>query len=152
MHRIRFPIPARVSERAQRRIVCDVATRCWLWTGSVNTSGYGIITFPYEGRVHGGLVHRVMWEARYGSVPDELDHICRVRLCCNPAHLQETTRRSNNLGSNSISSRNARKTVCVNGHPFTPDNTYRVPTGGRGCRACGAARARSYYWRKKKSA
>lgn len=31
---------------------------------------------------------------------------------------------------------NATKTRCVNGHPFTPENTYERPSGGRTCRIC----------------
>lgn len=31
---------------------------------------------------------------------------------------------------------NTFKTHCVNGHEFTPENTYERPTGGRDCRAC----------------
>lgn len=36
------------------------------------------------------------------------------------------------------------KTHCINGHEFTPENTYRRPdTGHRMCRACGRERKRS---------
>ncbi len=30
----------------------------------------------------------------------------------------------------------AKQTQCKNGHEFTPENTYRPPSGGRSCRAC----------------
>jgi len=31
---------------------------------------------------------------------------------------------------------NQKKTACVNGHAFTPENTYVDPHGHRGCKSC----------------
>jgi hypothetical protein len=44
-------------------------------------------------------------------------------------------------GKSFPSSRNAgkRKTHCVNGHEFTPENTYVDPNGKRNCRKCRSA-------------
>jgi hypothetical protein len=68
-------------------------TPCWIWTLGTNSAGYGM------SRGAGGsrLAHRVLWEVEHGPVPEglELDHLCRVRLCVNPAHLEAVTRAIN---------------------------------------------------------
>lgn len=42
----------------------------------------------------------------------------------------------------------ARKNVCRNGHGYTPDNTYRDPSGNRVCRRCNRAAVARYKARK----
>lgn len=73
---------------------------CWLWSGEINSSGYGRIS---QGNNHCGarvryLAHRVSYELHKGAIPKgmDLDHLCRVRLCVNPAHLEPVTRSENN--------------------------------------------------------
>ena len=81
---------------------------CWLWIGSKNTHGYGQIT------VGGRCRHafRIAYELRYGPVAKghEVDHICRVRACVNPDHLQEVTKKENaeNRGPNRTNTSGAR--------------------------------------------
>jgi hypothetical protein len=59
---------------------------CWEWKGARNRSGYGFLHF--RGKSQGA--HRVAYELTHGKIPEgiELDHLCRNRLCCNPAHLE----------------------------------------------------------------
>jgi hypothetical protein len=73
-----------------------------------------------------------------GPIPEGLtiDHLCRVRHCVNPAHLEAVSERVNILRGNGAGARNARKTHCVKGHAFTPDNLYRDYQGYRRCRRC----------------
>lgn len=65
---------------------------CWLWTGSVQSSGYG----SWGGQ--GKLAHRLAYEDLVGPVPHGLvlDHLCHVRLCVNPDHLNPVTIAVNN--------------------------------------------------------
>lgn len=121
---------------------------CWLWTGVIQAGGYG--RFRTQNRGH--MAHRWLYEQLVGPIPEgmQLDHLCRVRNCVRPDHLEPVTPRENTLRSNATSAVNARKDVCVNGHPFTPENTYWRPTGGRTCRECGRARWRK--WNAKRSA
>lgn len=111
---------------------------CWEWTGCTNGLGYGQVSVDKKMR----YVHRVAYELLVGPlVPGmEIDHLCRVRGCLNPEHLEPVTHRQNTLRGDTVTAANARKTHCVNGHAFTPENTYTTPvTGWRRCRACRAA-------------
>lgn len=65
---------------------------CWQWQGRLNAGGYG--TLHIDGC---NLAHRWHWQNINGPVPDglDLDHLCRNRACCNPAHLEPVTRRTN---------------------------------------------------------
>jgi hypothetical protein len=68
----------------------DKTDTCWLWTAGVNASGYGLF---HTGRRPNGskiaaLAHRVAYQAEYGPTDSQLDHICEVRLCVRPDHLQ----------------------------------------------------------------
>jgi hypothetical protein len=66
---------------------------CWLWKGCRNSSGYGFVHF--KGKSQGA--HRVAYELTHGAIPEgaELDHLCRNRPCCNPAHLEPITHDEN---------------------------------------------------------
>ena len=113
----------------------DRTATCWLWTGAKSTGGYGRIY--WSGKLL--QAHRVVYELERGPIPDglELDHLCRVRSCVNPDHLEPVTSRENLLRGVGASAANARRTACENGHEFTPENTYRW-RGTRGCKTCRA--------------
>lgn len=107
---------------------------CWLWTASIGSHGYGQIGWQVgEGRNTMVLAHRVAWWLAHGPIPDGLtvDHRCRVRRCCNPAHLRLLTN-VENARDNGM----ARRTHCPHGHEYTPENTRRDRHGHRFCRAC----------------
>jgi hypothetical protein len=65
-----------------------------------------------------------------------LDHLCRVRSCVNPAHLEPVPHRENVLRGVSSSALAARRNTCANGHPYTADNTRISKDGARQCRQC----------------
>lgn len=62
---------------------------CWLWIGSLTYDGYGI--FRENNRRTGA--HRFSYEYNVGPIPDglQIDHLCRVRNCVNPDHLEPVT-------------------------------------------------------------
>ena len=66
---------------------------CWLWTGCTNRGGYGLTKF--RGRTTGA--HRAVYRLLVGPIPEglDLDHLCSVRLCVNPAHLEPVTHAEN---------------------------------------------------------
>lgn len=115
---MRTPILARVFRRVRR----DEVTGCWLWTGCVLPAGHGQIREAEPRRTR--LVHRVVYEALVGPVPEglELDHLCRRPACVNPAHLEPVTHRENILRGEAPSAQLARRTTCHRGHPLTGAN------------------------------
>lgn len=123
--------------------VVEADSGCWLWTGFADGGGYGRFT-PFHG-MSPALAHRFAYEYVVGKIPEgrQIDHLCRNRLCVNPAHLEPVTARENTLRGETVSARNARKKRCVNGHAFDDENTYRRPTGGRGCKECSRERVRA---------
>lgn len=68
-------------------------TGCWLWLRCVNHHGYGSLGFG--GKTY--LAHRFSYEKFNGPIPAgyEIDHLCRVRCCVNPQHLEAVTNREN---------------------------------------------------------
>lgn len=63
----------------------DSKTGCWFYMGALNTAGYGLL--------RGKLVHRVVYGKMVSPIDREttIDHLCRNRVCCNPAHLEEVS-------------------------------------------------------------
>jgi hypothetical protein len=119
---------------------------CWLWTGYTFRGGYAGI--QWNGKT--SLAHRVAYESLIGKIPDGLhtDHLCRIRHCVNPSHLEPVTCAENLLRGDTLNARNANKTHCLNGHPFSHGNTYVTRDGKRQCRECGRRRVREYKARK----
>lgn len=106
---------------------------CWIWQRRL-TRGYGYTDIKKRAT----YVHRVSYEAFVGPIPEglSLDHLCRVKACCNPAHLEPVTHLENMLrhyhGWHRVNVRH-----CGKGHEFTPENTYESPSKGwRSCKAC----------------
>lgn len=134
---------ADLSERITRRLTID-ESGCWVWGGCC-TRGYGVITVgsTKDNSRRTRRVHRLVYELLVGPIPAglELDHLCRVRGCANPAHLEAVTHRENVLRGEGLPARNAVKTHCPQGHRYTADNTYLTCRGGRMCRTCSKARA-----------
>lgn len=111
---------------------------CWLWTGSTNKDGYGSYCVG-GGRTQ--LAHRVSVLLTQGSLTEglEIDHLCGVRACVRPDHLEEVDRRTNVLRSNNPAAVNARKDACPEGHPYDAQDA----DGRRRCSACRRERDRA---------
>jgi hypothetical protein len=107
---------------------------CWIYSGALNQSGYGVAR--YQGRMT--VVHRLAYQELVGPIPEglELDHLCRVRNCVNPAHLEPVTHAENTLRGIGPTAQNARRTECLQGHPLMGPNLYLRPDGRRECRTC----------------
>lgn len=112
---------------------------CWLWTGYTDPHGYGRINMVRNGLRRPFLAHRVAFEDLVGPIEDEtLDHLCRVRNCVNPEHVEPISLVGNILRGESEPARNRRKTACKAGHKLTGDNVYwrKDRPGHRHCKTC----------------
>lgn len=127
--------------RFWERVALHDDDQCWLWTATCSPSGYGRFCANYKETP----AHRFSYERLVGPIPDGLviDHLCRVRNCVNPRHMEPVT-----LGENSRRGDNAnrRKTHCPRGHAYAEHGeTNRQVSGGphRFCRLCYQARKRA---------
>ena len=131
-----------VEERLDEKISEIPEAGCWIWTACLNQSGYGV-TYV-EGRTR--LAHIAVFELHRGPVPRglQLDHLCRVRSCVNPWHLEPVSQRENirrqrpPIGDAllALGRRERSKTSCPRGHAYDEANTRICPDGSRVCRAC----------------
>jgi hypothetical protein len=118
---------------------------CWLYAGSVLSTGYGRIRFTdaATGKVVCYRAHRVMYENMVGSIPLglSLDHLCCVKSCVNPDHLEPVTNR--------VNIRRAMAKVipgelCKNGHMITTKNMMFTGKTRLRCRQCNIDYLRAY--------
>lgn len=111
---------------------------CWLWQGCLNTGGYG--QMKDNGKFI--LVHRYSYERDVGPIPEglTLDHLCSVRHCVNPTHLEPVTK-----GENSRRGivKRGLKSHCVNGHDLSINRRAPRP-GVFWCLACNREKQRIY--------
>lgn len=130
----------------------------WLWTGYVLPNGYGG-GLRVNGRQE--YAHRAAYILFKGPLDPGhnlvIDHLCRVRHCANPDHLElvthtENLRRGN--GSFAVALSNRRRgeamTTCRQGHEYTAENTKYEPRKGnrRPSRRCVACQKAGYQRRK----
>jgi len=131
-----------LADHIREKIAPFPETGCWLWTGSHDKDGYGRAYFQKKMK----MAHRVCYEFFIGPIPKdkELDHVCRVRCCVNPSHLEPVTHAENMRRSDINTQRVVRsnkerakaRTHCPQGHPYSGANLY-IPAGGeRRCRIC----------------
>jgi hypothetical protein len=111
---------------------------CLIWTGAVQTKGYGSVSI--DGRSE--LAHRASYRLNVGPIPDgrQIDHVktrgCRSRLCINPTHLEPVTNRENTNRTG-----HGSEERCKRGHLLSGSN-LRVKSRGpgrtpvRNCWAC----------------
>ncbi|GAA0766001.1 HNH endonuclease signature motif containing protein [Brevundimonas olei] len=137
--------------RLMKKVDVDTATGCWIWTGSTTPGGYGSIGLGSltDGTRRLHPAHRVAYEIFVGPIERgyQLDHLCRVRACVNPNHLQPVTQ-AENIRRGEGGAFWAAKTHCPSGHPYSPENT-RIYRGRRLCRECALNSQRARYWRDK---
>ncbi len=118
---------------------------CWLWTAALWGGGYGAFSIRIGGKSFPHNAHRLSYGMLVGPIPHGLvlDHLCRVRHCVNPAHLDPVTDRINILRGVSPYARKARQAACLAGHPFDEANTYVNRNGTRHCLVCRGIRRRA---------
>lgn len=147
-----------LSERFAKKIEVITESGCWIWMGALSSNGYGNVHMRPIGNV---VAHRIVYQEVRGFIPDglDLDHLCRVRCCVNPYHLEPVSR-FENLRRGGVIDRlldNAKNmhavTHCKRGHEMTPENSYTYPNGKhRQCRTCMREYQRNWIVSRKKAA
>lgn len=114
---------------------------CWLW-GSGAMHGYSGIKLDKELSELLGVkqttAHRVMYVLKNGAISSDLviDHLCGIRNCVNPDHLEAVPQAVNvSRAPTAVATLNAQKTCCPQGHEYTSENTT-LSSGRRKCRTC----------------
>lgn len=91
-----------LSEADQQRFWkwVDKTDECWLCLRAPAGGGYTQMRIGGRGGKMVGC-HRIAYELLVGPIPDgmELDHLCMVRNCVNPAHLEPVDRSTQMLRS-----------------------------------------------------
>ncbi len=104
---------------------------CWIWVAQISPKGYGRY-WDGEKRIQ-VQAHRFSYEFFHGPIPSRLqiDHLCRVRECVNPDHLEPVTPFENmRRGQHGV-----LKTHCAQGHLLVEPN-LRLVGNRKYCRAC----------------
>lgn len=127
----------------------DAEGLCWIWTGRRRATGYGSFTDRRGGTTH--AAHRFAYELLVGPIPDgmELDHLCRVRPCVNPDHVEVVTPAENKRRGFGVNRTARERTHCPQGHPYSDDNIVRTVKGWRRCRRCRTEQSERAYARRK---
>lgn len=128
--------------RLWEKTIIDPSSGCWVWTGLRNKKGYGSLS--WRGKTIS--VHRASYFIFKGDIPEgmHIDHVrawgCTSTSCWNPAHLEAVTPAENTRRERLT---RAKKTHCLNGHPYDNENT-EIYSGRRRCKACNRAQAAAY--------
>jgi HNH endonuclease len=125
----------------RNRIYIEPNTGCWLWLGWCDEQGYGRLT-KHKPKHTSVLAHRLIWEHLIGPAPEQVHHRCLTKSCCNPSHLEATTRLDHKK-------QHHRSRTCNRGHDLTLPGATLGPASHHGCRICFNARARQRYWKAK---
>lgn len=103
---------------------------CWIWQGYIQSNGYGF--YRHE---ETSWAHRASYLILRGPIPEGLtiDHLCRVKACVNPDHLEAVT--------NQVNVQRAKPwTKCATYHPTEPSRWSNRGDGRRLCLECGRVR------------
>ena len=118
-------------------------TACWLWKGSINKNGYG--KFCLAGR--STLAHRASYIIFVSSIPEGLvlDHLCQIKNCVNPDHLEPITQQENIRRAKAgyinlkplgvIFPPRIVKPYCAYGHRLNKENILRI-NQRKVCKTC----------------
>lgn len=117
----------------------DRSGECWMWTAAQDSQGYG--RFWCVDRMV--FAHRFAYELLVAPIPTGLvlDHLCRVKSCVNPAHLEPVTIAENVRRGFALI---PRRMTCKQGHEVDGDNIKLRSNGQPRCRICANASSRDY--------
>lgn len=84
------PYPRPASERFWKHVDPCRTDNCWQWMAAATYGGYGQFGIAYAYQV---FAHRFAYELLIGPIAAglQIDHLCKVRSCVNPEHLEAVT-------------------------------------------------------------
>lgn len=146
---MRHPVP--MIDRILNRVAAGPGG-CVLATWKLDYLGYARIAVGGSSR-RSTRAHRVVYEHFRGPIPPGLviDHLCRVRHCVNPWHLEAVTQAENIMRGTSPIPQQVARTHCPRNHPYDEANTYVARDGSRECRECRRIRGREGYHRRQQA-
>lgn len=134
-------------DRFEAKYIPEPNSGCWLWTAALTVKGYSTFNVP---ELSTTLGHRVSYRMFKGEIPNafEIDHLCRMKCCVNPDHLEAVTVKENiRRNPNSIGLIRLRQTHCHKGHEFSTANVTITKKGARRCKECHNEESRRRYLR-----
>ena len=115
------------------KVMVDLVSDCWLWTACTDRDGYG--RFSVGARTV--EAHRWAYQRIVGPITDEtLDHLCTVKRCVNPEHLEPVSFEVN-----------ARRGNLANGHRYRAEHGTCSMYANQRCRCESCKAAMSAYLR-----
>lgn len=117
----------------------DTSGGCWLWEAATQNRGYGQFSVGTRLTQKQLLAHRVSYELLVAPIPDGLtiDHLCLVKRCVNPEHMEVVTRAENTR-------RGHVKSECIRGHDLAVTRRF-LPSNRPYCHECQNVRNKARY-------
>lgn len=133
-----------LSDRQTKAFWRNVAKNdgCWMWGARLDQTGYGRVYIRARGHRFSVAAHRLAYMLLVGDIPHglELDHLCRVRSCVRPDHLEPVTHYENDRRGAHPNAIAHRTGICRRGHEISGANAYRRKDGRKQCWQCIALR------------
>lgn len=120
----------------------------WFWIGAKSSIGYGCFKLKEKNFCSHRIAYYLINKQRQVSLSHDLDHLCRIKECVNPNHLELVTHTENCMrGLNGIKLKFCKKGLHkLEGWNRSVTKTRENGTQQTRCRSCANTRAIKYYY------
>jgi hypothetical protein len=132
-----FELTEEEAKRFEDKVIRGEGEECDVWVAGKSLNGYG--RFLLRGKKKGA--HVIAWQRANKRLADPsrsmvIAHICEVKDCVKPSHLDQQSQQQNLLyADSSVYAKNRAKTHCPKGHVLIEENC-RPDKWAQGTRAC----------------